>query len=203
MFKVIITALATYLATSIDEIPILFMLYAKQSNKGRAKTITISYFLGTFILIGIGLLGALGLGVIPQQWVMGLFGLVPVFLGIKILIKGEDEEEEEEGIKKALQRYKSLWIQVLAITIGLGADDLSVYIPLFTTIKGGEILLMVLIFALCTAVLCVFSYKLTSINILDKFIEKYERFITGIIFTAIGIFIMYNNGTFAHFLTEL
>lgn len=199
MFKVIIMALATYVATSVDEIPVLFMLYAKQSNKGRAKTITISYFLGTFILIGIGLLGALGLGVIPQQWVMGLFGLVPVFLGIKILIKGEDEEEE--GVKKALQRYKSLWVQVLAITIGLGADDLSVYIPLFTTIKGGEILLMVLIFAFGTVVLCGISYKLTSINKLTTFIEKYERFITGITFTSIGIFIMYESGTFAHFLT--
>lgn len=199
MIKAIIAALSTYVATSIDEIPVLFMLYAKQSNKDRSKTITLSYFVGTFILIGIGLAGAFGLGFIPQQWVMGLFGLVPLFLGIKILIKGENEEEE--GVIKSLQKYKSLWIQVLAITIGLGSDDLSVYIPLFTTIKGVEILLMVLIFALCTVVLCGISYKLTSINKLAEFIERYERLITGIIFTLIGLFIMYENGTFAHFLT--
>lgn len=201
MFKTIITALVTYIATSVDEIPVLFMLYTKHSNISRAKTITISYFLGTFILIGIGLLGALGLGFIPNQWVMGLFGLVPLALGIKILIKGEDDEEEEEGVKKALQKYKSLWIQVLVITIGLGADDLSVYIPLFTTLKGGEILLMVFVFALGTIVLCGISYKLTSISKLTDFIEKYERFITGIVFSFIGIFIMYECGTLAHFLT--
>ena len=162
MIQTIITAIVTYIATSIDEIPILFMLYTKQSNRGKAKTITLSYFLGTFILISIGLLGSLGLGFIPEQWIMGLFGLVPLALGIKILIKGEDDEEEEEGINKSIQRYKSLGIQVLAITIGLGTDDLAVYIPLFTTLEGWEIISMVLVFALGTAVLCRISYKLTS-----------------------------------------
>jgi cadmium resistance transport/sequestration family protein len=198
MIQTIITAIVTYIATSIDEIPILFMLYTKQSNRGKAKTITLSYFLGTFILISIGLLGSLGLGFIPEQWMMGLFGLIPLILGIKILIKGEDGEEE--GVKKSIQKYKSLGIQVLAITIGLGADDLAVYIPLFTTLEGWEIISMVLVFALGTAVLCRISYKLTSINKLTEFIEKYERFIVGIIFTAIGIFIMLECGTFAHFL---
>ncbi len=199
MIQTIITAIVTYIATSIDEIPILFMLYTKQSNRGKAKTITLSYFLGTFILISIGLLGSLGLGFIPEQWIMGLFGLVPLALGIKILIKGEDDEEEEEGINKSIQRYKSLGIQVLAITIGLGTDDLAVYIPLFTTLEGWEIISMVLVFALGTAVLCRISYKLTSINKLTEFIEKYERFIVGIIFTVIGLFIMFECGTFAHF----
>lgn len=200
MIQTIITAIVTYIATSIDEIPILFMLYTKQSNRGKAKTITLSYFLGTFILINIGLLGSLGLGFIPEQWVMGLFGLVPLILGIKILIKGEDDAEEEEGIKKSIQKYKSLGIQVLAITIGLGADDLAVYIPLFTTLERWEINSMVLVFALSTAALCRISYKLTSINKLTEFIEKYERFIVGIIFSIIGIFIMFECGTFAYFL---
>jgi cadmium resistance transport/sequestration family protein len=199
MLKIIITALVTYVATSVDEIPVLFMLYTKQSNKGRAKTITLSYFLGTFILIGLGLLGALGLGFIPQRWIIGLFGLVPLVIGIKVLINGEDDEEEEEGVKKSLQKYKLLWVQVLAITIGLGADDMGIYIPLFTTIKGGEILLMVLVFAICTAVLCKISYKLTSINKLTEFMERYERFIIGTVFTTIGILIMYECGTFSRF----
>lgn len=199
MLKVVITALATYIATSVDEIPVLFMLYTRQSNKGKAKTITLSYFLGTFILIGLGILGAFGIGFIPKKWIIGLFGLVPLFLGLKVLIKGENDEEEDEGVRKSLQKYKLLWVQVLAITFGLGADDMGIYIPLFTTINGGEILLTVLIFAICTAVLCGISYKLTSIKKLTEFIEKYERFIIGIVFTSIGIFIMHGCGTFAHF----
>jgi cadmium resistance transport/sequestration family protein len=152
------------------------------------------------LLIGIGFLGAFGLGFIPEQWVLGAFGMVPLALGIKSLIKGEDNDKEEEEAEKSLQKYKSLGIQVLAITIGLGADDLGLYIQLFTTQKGWKILLMMLIFLLGTAVLCWISYKLKLISKLTDFVEKYERFITGIVFIAIGIYIMYECGTFAHFI---
>lgn len=89
MLKTIFIALITYVATSIDEIPVLFMLYTKKSNKGKEKTITSAYFIGTFILIAISLLGAFGIGLIPEKWI-----------------------------------------------IGLGADDLGVFIPLFATLSG-------------------------------------------------------------------
>lgn len=200
MIQTILTALAVYIATSVDEIPILFMLYTRQSNRGNAKLITLAYFLGTFVLIGIGLLGSFGLSFIPEQWIIGLFGLVPLVLGIKVLIKGENDDEEEDA-ENITKKYQSLMLQVLAITIGLGADDLSVYVPLFTTVDGWNILIMILVFAISTALLCRISYKLTSIRQLVEFTEKYERFIIGIIFSVIGILIMYESGTVTHFFT--
>ena len=200
MIQTILTAFAVYIATSVDEIPILFMLYTRQNNHNRAKLITFVYFLGTFILVGIGLLGSFGLGFIPKQWIIGLFGLVPLILGIKILIKGEVDDEEENP-EKITEKYQSLILQVLAITIGLGADDLSVYVPLFTTMEGWDLFILILVFSISTAMLCRISYKLTSIRQLVEFTEKYERFITGCIFIAIGILILYENGTFTHFLT--
>lgn len=199
MIETILTAIVTFIATSIDEIPVLFMLYA--SNKGKTKIITFSYFLGAFTLVGIGLLGSLGLGLIAPQWLLGLFGLVPLFLGIKILIRGEDDEDEAEGVKRSLKKYNVLGTQIFAITLGLGADDLAVYIPLFTTFTGWEVLLVILTFALAISIICRISYMLTSIQALTEFIEEYERFIIGILFSAIGIYIMYKCGTFAYFLT--
>lgn len=199
MWNTLLTAIATYLAASIDEVPVLFMLYTKSSNRGKSKIITLSYFIGTFVLVGLGLMGALGLSLISQKWIIGLVGLVPLVMGIKVLLKGEDDDEEEEAMA-ASQKYKTLAVQVLAITIGLGADDLGVYIPLFTTLTGLEILQMLLVFALCTAVLCLISYRLTKIEVLTDFIEKYERYIVGTIFAAIGIFVMAECGTLAKLL---
>ena len=85
--KLILTAVITYLATSIDEIPVLFMLYKKSDNKNKGKIITVAYVAGTFLLIATGFLGAYGLIQIPAQWMIGLVGLIPLAMGVRILVK--------------------------------------------------------------------------------------------------------------------
>jgi len=114
-------------------------------------------------------------------------------MGIKILLSGEEDEQE---VVDKNQKYKGVWIQVLAITIGLGADDIGVYIPLFTTLTGWEIIQMMLVFVVGTALFCFTSFQLTKIEKLNSFIETYERYIVGIIFAGIRIYVMSECGTF-------
>jgi len=116
-------------------------------------------------------------------------------MGLKILIKGEQEDDEKDKAFASANKYKTLFPQVLAITLGLGADDLGVFIPLFTTLTGIQIVLMLLVFVLGTAILCTVSYKLTQITALTEFIKKYERYIVGVVFTGLGILIMAERGT--------
>lgn len=197
MTKTILTAVITYLATSIDEIPVLYMLYTNSSNKGKGKTITFTYFLGTFSLVTLGLLGAFGLVQIPAKWLIGFIGLVPLGMGIKMLV---DSDDDEEKAKTAANKRKALWARVLVVTLALGADDLGIYIPLFTTMTGWQILQMIFVFAIGTAFLCLISYRLTHIERITSFIENKERYIVSIIFVAIGIFVIYDCGTFAGFM---
>lgn len=35
---------------------------------------------------------------VPEDWMIGLLGLIPLYLGIRYLVKGEEEAEEEEII---------------------------------------------------------------------------------------------------------
>ncbi|MDD2243012.1 MAG: cadmium resistance transporter [Dysgonamonadaceae bacterium] len=192
MISIIFSALFTYIATSIDELPILFMLYTKKSNRGKARIITGAYFLGTFILVGIGVLGAFGLGLFIPHKILGLLGLIPIAIGIKVFFEKEDDEEKEA--EKVMSKHSSLILQILAITIGLGTDDLAVYIPLFTALSGTEFLVMTIVFAIATALLCFISFKLTSIKPLTQFIEKFEHPIVGAIFVLVGFFILYETG---------
>lgn len=185
--KTIIMALITYIATSIDEIPVLFMLFTKTSNRGRGKTITVSYFIGTLLLVTISICASLGLIQIPYKWAVGLIGLLPLGMGIKLLFDGDDDEEKAMALAA---KQKTLWTQVLVITLALGADDLGVYIPLFTTLNGWEILEMLFIFIIGTAVLCFISYRLTRIEKLTDFIEEKERFLVSLVFIILGIFVI-------------
>lgn len=184
MLKTILTAVIIYLASSIDEIPVLFMLYTRSSNRGKVLAITTAYFTGTFVLIGIGLLGAFGLVQIPVGWAVGLIGLVPVAMGIKILLKGDDDEDKAKALAG---RLRSLFGQVFIITLALGADDLGVYIPLFATTDSPDLIVMLLVFGVGTVLLCLVSNRLTTVEKLTGFIEKRERFIIGIVFILVGI----------------
>jgi cadmium resistance transport/sequestration family protein len=149
--------------------------------------------------VAAGILGSAGLNLIPAKWLVGMIGLVPLYMGIRILILGEEEEQKEAS---AVESYGKLWIKVLAITIGLGADDLGVYIPLFTTLSAAKLLLMLPVFLLMTGILCLISYRLTEIDKLSTYIERFERIIEGIVFIGIGIIVLIECGTFSK-LTEL
>ncbi len=188
MIKTIITAIITYLATSIDEIPVLFMLYMSSEHKGKGKTITFTYFMGTFLLVLIGLLGAWGLVLIPLKWMVGLIGLIPIIMGIKILF--DDDDNDEEKAIAASKKCNTLWLRVLIITLAMGVDDLGVYIPLFTTLNGFDILQLLFVFAVGTLILCLISYRLTGIDILKRFIESREKYIVGIVFIVIGVMVL-------------
>ena len=194
MMKAIVTVIVTYLATSFDEIPVLFLMYSKAKKKGEGKYITIGYFVGTFLLVGIGLLGAYGLLLIPSQWVVGLIGLIPLILGIKTLIKGEEEEQ----VESITSRFRFLGLQMLMITFAFGADDLGVYIPLFTTFRGSDIIRMLFVFAVGTGMLCIISYRLVRIDRLVAFVEQKERYVVGIVFVLIGIYVLLECGTLAY-----
>src|SRR5699024_2353018 len=94
MITTILTAAAVYVATGIDYLVILILLFS-QIKEGQEKHIWIGQYIGTAIIIGLSLLVALGVAnLIPQQWVVGLLGLVPLYLGVKTWIKGEKEEDE-------------------------------------------------------------------------------------------------------------
>src|SRR5699024_12877307 len=93
----IISAVISYIATRIDYIVILVVLFAQMKKKnGSVRDIGLGQYLGFTILIGVSLLAAFGLALIPQQWI-GLLGLVPILIGLKVLLgKADDEDDDDE-----------------------------------------------------------------------------------------------------------
>ena len=194
ILKAILLAFLVAAATSLDEIPLLFLLYAKKDGRSKGLAVTGGYFLGSAILIGLAILASLGVGLIPDRRLVGLLGLVPLVMGILALVKKEDGEETERAMPSS-RKFGALALQTAAITLGLGFDDLGGYIPLFSAYSGWEIVPMVLALFLCAALICLLSRILTQIGRLSRWIEKYERFITGAVFIVLGIVILYECGT--------
>ena len=81
-------------------------------------------YLGTGLLVGASLVAAYVVNFVPEEWMVGLLGLIPIYLGIRFAIvgEGEEEEEEEEEIIERLEQSKAnqLFWTVTLLTIASG-----------------------------------------------------------------------------------
>ena len=74
------------------------------------------------ILIVVCLLAVVGLAQVPQKWI-GLPGLVPIIIGLKVLFEKEDEDKE---IIESTNRFRRLFLSVALLSIAAGGDNLGI-----------------------------------------------------------------------------
>ena len=107
MGQTIISAIGVYISTSIDYLIILIILFAQLSQNKQKWHIYAGQYLGTGLLVGASLVAAYVVNFVPEEWMVGLLGLIPIYLGIRFAIVGEGEEEEEEEIIERLEQSKA------------------------------------------------------------------------------------------------
>lgn len=203
MGQTIISAIGVYISTSIDYLIVLIILFAQISQNKQKWHIYAGQYLGTGLLVGVSLVAAYVVNFVPKAWMVGLLGLIPIYLGIRFAIVGEgEEEEEEEEIIERLEQSKAtqLFWTVTLLTIASGGDNLGIYIPYFASLDWAQTLVALLVFAIGVIIFCELSRVLSSIPLISETIEKYERIIVPLVFIPLGLYIMYESGTIETFL---
>ena len=202
MGQTIISAIGVYISTSIDYLIVLIILFAQLSQNKQKWHIYAGQYLGTGLLVGVSLVAAYVVNFVPKAWMVGLLGLIPIYLGIRFAIVGEGEEEEEEEIIERLEQSKAnqLFWTVTLLTIASGGDNLSIYIPYFASLDWAQTLVALLVFAIGVIIFCKLSQVLSSIPLISETIEKYTRIIVPLVFIPLGLYIMYESGTIETFL---
>lgn len=200
MGATILSALAVFISTSIDYLLILTIIFVQTRTKKGILHVVGGQYLGTAVLVIVSLLIAFILHFIPEEWIIGLLGIIPIILGIHVATKkeGDEEENEAEEVNKKLETAKAnrLFWTITLITIASGGDNLGIYIPYFASLAGPDFFIVLLVFLIATAILCYIGYKLSTIRLISETLEKYERIIVPIVYIALGIYIMAEGGTF-------
>lgn len=202
MGQTIISAIGVYISTSIDYLIVLIILFAQLSQNKQKWHIYAGQYLGTGLLVGVSLVAAYVVNFVPKAWMVGLLGLIPIYLGIRFAIVGEGEEEEEEEIIERLEQSKAnqLFWTVTLLTIASGGDNLGIYIPYFASLDWAQTLVALLVFAIGVIIFCKLSQMLSSIPLISETIEKYTRIIVPLVFIPLGLYIMYESGTIETFI---
>ena len=196
MIQNIVTSIILYSGTAVDLLIILMLFFAKRKSRKDIINIYLGQFLGSVSLILLSLLFAFVLNYIPSKEILGLLGLIPIFLGLKVLLLGDSDGEAiaKDGLRKD---NKNLIFLVAMITFAsCGADNIGVFVPYFTTLNLTNLIVTLLTFLVMIYLLVFSAPKLAQVSSVGEILEKYSRWFIASGYLGLGIYILIENNVF-------
>ena len=196
MIQNIVTSIILYSGTAVDLLIILMLFFAKRKSRKDIINIYLGQFLGSVSLILLSLLFAFVLNYIPSKEILGLLGLIPIFLGFKVLLLGDSDGEAiaKDGLRKD---NKNLIFLVAMITFAsCGADNIGVFVPYFTTLNLANLIVTLLTFLVMIYLLVFSAQKLAQVPSVGETLEKYSRWFIAVVYLGLGIYILIENNIF-------
>ncbi|MGG1148226.1 cadmium resistance transporter [Bacillus wiedmannii] len=203
MVTTIISSFIAFTSTNIDDIFILLVLFSqvrtgvikKEGRNVREKTkmkelyIVIGQYLGFSLIIFLSIIGSLSSFFIPVSWI-GLLGFVPIYMGVKGILSLRSYKRNE-----VIDNVSGSIFKVASITLANGADNISIYIPMFASQNLKTNIVTLIIFFCMIAIWCFISYKLLRAPILAKVLERNCHIIVPIVLIGLGVCILFRSDT--------
>ncbi|HFZ9802019.1 TPA: CadD family cadmium resistance transporter [Streptococcus agalactiae] len=196
MIQNVVTSIILYSGTAVDLLIILMLFFAKRKSRKDIINIYLGQFLGSVRLIFLSLLFAFVLNYIPSKEILGLLGLIPIFLGLKVLLLGDSDGEAiaKDGLRKD---NKNLIFLVAMITFAsCGADNIGVFVPYFTTLNLANLIVTLLTFLVMIYLLVFSAQKLAQVPSVGETLEKYSRWFIAVVYLGLGMYILIENNSF-------
>ena len=196
MIQNVVTSIILYSGTAVDLLIILMLFFAKRKSRKDIINIYLGQFLGSVSLIFLSLLFAFVLNYIPSKEILGLLGLIPIFLGLKVLLLGDSDGEAiaKDGLRKD---NKNLIFLVAMITFAsCGADNIGVFVPYFTTLNLANLIVALLTFLVMIYLLVFSAQKLAQVSSVGEILEKYSRWFIAVVYLGLGMYILIENNSF-------
>lgn len=196
MVQNVVTSIILYSGTAVDLLIILMLFFAKRKSRKDIINIYLGQFLRSVSLIFLSLLFAFVLNYIPSKEILGLLGLIPIFLGLKVLLLGDSDGEAiaKDGLRKD---NKNLIFLVAMITFAsCGADNIGVFVPYFTTLNLANLIVTLLTFLVMIYLLVFSAQKLAQVPSVGETLEKYSRWFIAVVYLGLGMYILIENNSF-------
>jgi cadmium resistance transport/sequestration family protein len=186
------TAVGVFAGTNVDDVIVLTVLFlsARAGGTPKAWQVWAGQYAGMAVLVAVSVIAALGLTTVPDEWV-GLLGLLPFALGLRGLVTALRADGHDEAPAPAVATGL---VSVAGVTIANGADNVSVYTPLFRTIGVSDSLVTVVVFAVLIAAWCLIGSWLGSHRAVVAVVQRYGHWIVPAVFMLIGAAIVIESG---------
>jgi cadmium resistance protein CadD (predicted permease) len=191
---ILLTAVGAFAGTNIDDFVVLLLIVLSAPPEGaRIWPVVGGQYLGFAALVAISLAGGAVLREVPVQWV-GLFGLIPVALGIRELLRLRRAEPAPGETLRADSAPA-----VALLTIANGGDNVSVYVLLFRHLDLAGTALALAGFAVLLALWCAAALMLGRYARLVPGVVRVGRWVSPCLFIAIGLIVLVSSGVLTRF----
>jgi cadmium resistance protein CadD (predicted permease) len=189
---IVALAIGLFVTTNVDD---LFLLIGYFANpKFRTAQIVSGQFIGIGLLFGASVLASLIGLVVGPAW-LGLLGLLPIAIGIKqawALRKPGDEPEEEKPARTA---PLGIVAAVTMVTVANGADNLSIYVPLFALRPTRDLVAIGMVFAAMTLAWILIARWLARHPVLGAPLRRQAHRVLPFVLIGLGILVLSEAGT--------
>lgn len=207
VISAIVSGIFAFVATNIDDIVMLTLFFVQANDSAqrhslRSWQIVAGQYLGFLVLILASIPGFVGGMLIPDPWI-GLLGFLPIAIGLRQLMRPESEESEIQLVSdithsdpknslraKLGQLLHPQTLQVAAVTIANGGDNIATYVPLFAAHDLPSLLIILGVFGLMIALWCAVANYLSQHPTLAPLLMRYSRWIVPIVLISLGIYIL-------------
>ena len=186
------TAAGLFAGTNIDDLVVLGVLNASSRADGRPATwqIWAGQYAGVAALTTISVLAALGLKLVPENW-LWLLGLIPLGLGLRKLVITVRAHRAGQRASAAVATGLT---GVIGVTIANGGDNIAAYTPVFRTISGSALAATLAVFVIGVALWCLAAFWLVSHHKITQAIERWGQWIVPAVYVLIGLYIFQKAG---------
>lgn len=187
-------SVAAFVATNIDDIVILTLLFAQVNTSLRSRHIVAGQYLGFTVLVAISLLGFFGNFMLPSVW-MDVSGFIPIAIGLNRLVNLEEDNSDEQPAMRSSVSFpirsflSPQTYSVAAITIANGGDNIGMYMPLFANTQLTSLLVILSVFFVLVGVWCYAAYLLTHQKPIALIIDCYGNSLVPFLLIGLGVYI--------------
>ena len=94
MIETVLSSVVVFVATSVDELVVLTTIFAYAERRKAVAQVYAGQLISQVVLLTLSVLAASGIESLSQE-AIGLLGILPIALGVRILFGGHDEDRRE------------------------------------------------------------------------------------------------------------
>lgn len=195
MLAIVGQAAALFAVTNIDDILLLALYFGQAASDPRAeRRIVIGQYLGFGAILGVALLAAFGVGLLPEEAIAYL-GLIPLALGVRAAMSTWQHRHEDADDHAPSHEAVTI-TKIAGITFSNGGDNIGVYVPVFAATGAAGTAIYTAVFLVLVAVWCAAGRFLATRAVIARSLARWGHILLPVVLISIGLIILVEGGAF-------